>query len=263
VQGLQATDFGLSAQMSARAADQARATAALAAARADADRAAIDLKRREALAASGSVSGEELTIARNALATATANLQSAQAQVALAAANKTAATGTRNANLALIANTDLDTNPEVLAARATRDQAKVNLERTVIRAPIDGVIARRQVQVGHRAEPGKVLMMVVPVNAAYVDANFKEVQLAKVHPGQPVTLTSDLYGSKVVYHGTVTGFAGGTGAAFALVPTQNATGNWIKVVQRLPVRIALKPDELARNPLRVGLSMAADIDVKP
>src|SRR4029079_3307969 len=182
----------------------------------------------------------------------------AQAQ---AAAAREAAVGERNANLAMIANVSVDNNPEVLAARAALAQAQVDLQRTVIRAPIDGVVTRRQVQVGQRVQPGSMLMTVVPVQAVYVDANFKEAELKKVKPGQPVTLWSDLYGEGVKYHGTVQGFSGGTGAAFALVPAQNATGNWIKVVQRLPTRIALDPKELAARPLRVGLSMNVDVDV--
>lgn len=161
----------------------------------------------------------------------------------------------------MIDNTTTDTNPEVLAARAALDQARVDLERTVVRAPVDGVVSRRQVQVGQRVQQGAMLMLVVPVKDAYVDANFKEVELAKVRPGQSVTLTSDLYGEDVVYHGRVIGFSGGTGAAFALVPAQNATGNWIKVVQRLPVRIKLDPKELAKHPLRVGLSMNVDVQL--
>jgi membrane fusion protein (multidrug efflux system) len=161
----------------------------------------------------------------------------------------------------MIANTTVDTNPEVLSARATRDQARVDLDRMVLRAPFDGIVSRRQVQVGQRVQAGAMLMVVVPINATYVDANFKEVQLARVRPGQSVTLHSDLYGGDVVYHGRVVGFSGGTGAAFAVVPAQNATGNWIKVVQRLPVRITLDPKELAQHPLRVGLSMTADIHV--
>ncbi|OYW88262.1 MAG: EmrA/EmrK family multidrug efflux transporter periplasmic adaptor subunit [Sphingobium sp. 32-64-5] len=261
VRSLVATDGGLGAQVEARIADQARAEAGLTSARADLERARIDLQRREALAASGSVSGEELTIARNALSTATANLKAAEAERAQAAANRTAAMGTRNANRVLIDNTTPGTHPEVLAARAARDQAKIDLERTVIRAPIDGVVSRRQVQPGQRAQPGAVLMVVVPTHAAYVDANFKEVQLEKVRPGQSVKLTSDLYGKKVEYRGTVVGFSGGTGSAFAIVPAQNATGNWIKVVQRLPVRIRLDPKQLAEHPLQVGLSMTARIDV--
>jgi membrane fusion protein (multidrug efflux system) len=261
VRGLSATDAGLDAQIAARAAEQARAAAGLVSAQADFDKAAIDLKRREALAASGSVSGEELTQARNAQATAAANLHSAQATVTLAAANRTAAIGTRDATRVMIANTSNDTNPEVLAARATRDQARVDLDRMVVRAPFDGVISHRQVQVGQRVQAGQSMMVVVPDKSLYVDANYKEGQLAKVHPGQAVTLTSDLYGSSIVYHGRVMGLTGGTGAAFSVVPAQNATGNWIKVVQRVPVRIKLDPDELSMHPLRVGLSMTADIEV--
>jgi membrane fusion protein (multidrug efflux system) len=161
----------------------------------------------------------------------------------------------------MIANSSIGDNPEVLAARAALEQARVDLERTVLRAPIDGVVSRRQVQVGQRVQPGAMLMVVVPVQAAYVDANFKEVELKKVRPGQPVELISDLYGEEVVFHGTVAGFSGGTGAAFALVPAQNATGNWIKVVQRLPVRITLDPKQLQKHPLRVGLSMEVDVNV--
>jgi membrane fusion protein (multidrug efflux system) len=263
VRGLSATDAGLSAQIAARTAEQARAAAGLASAQADLDKATIDLKRREALAASGSVSGEELTLAHNAQATAAASLRSAQAQVMLAAANRTAAIGSRDANHDMIANATVETNPEVMAARATRDQARVDLDRMVLRAPFDGVVSHRQVQVGQRVQAGQSLMVVVPDKSLYVDANYKEGQLAKVHPGQAVTLTSDLYGSSIVYHGRVMGLTGGTGAAFAVVPAQNATGNWIKVVQRLPVRIALDREELIEHPLRVGLSMNADITVAP
>ena len=261
VQGLQATDSGLDAQIAARAADEARAQAQIAAAQADVEKARIDLQRRQELASSGAVSGDELTTARNAYNTAAASLRSAQAARAQAAATRNAAIGDRNANRALIANSTVDNNPEVLAARAALAQARVDLERTVIRAPIDGVVSKRQVQVGQRVQPGAMLMVVVPVQAAYVDANFKEVELKKVKPGQKVELRSDLYGEDVVYHGTVQGFSGGTGAAFSLVPAQNATGNWIKVVQRLPTRIALDPKELAAHPLRVGLSMNADVNV--
>ncbi|KPL66787.1 hemolysin D [Erythrobacter sp. SG61-1L] len=261
VRGIVATDSGLASQVAARGAERAQAAARLASRKADLDKARIDLERREALAASGSVSGEELTSARNAFNIASANLRSAEAEQALAAANQSAAASQQRANSALIEHSTVDTNPEVAAARARRDRAKVDLERTVIRAAVDGVVTRRQVQVGQRAQPGTVLMMIVPTQQAYVDANFKEVQLAKVRPGQPVTLHSDLYGSDVEYHGKVVGFSGGTGAAFAVVPAQNATGNWIKVVQRLPVRVALDPKELAQHPLRVGLSMNVTVDV--
>jgi len=261
VRGLVATDAGLGAQVAARAADEARANAQLAAARADLAKAKVDLQRRQALVQTGAVSGDELTAVRTAFDAAEANLRAAEAARAQAGATRAAALGSREANRALIANASVENNPEVLAARAALAQARVDLARTVIRAPIDGVVSRRQVQVGQRVQPGAPLMTVVPIQSAYVDANFKEVQLAHVRPGQAVTLTSDLYGSEVVFHGTVAGFSGGTGAAFAVVPAQNATGNWIKVVQRLPVRIRLDPKELAAHPLRVGLSMTADIHV--
>jgi membrane fusion protein (multidrug efflux system) len=150
----------------------------------------------------------------------------------------------------------------VALAQARVDKAKVDLGRTVIRSPIDGVIARREVQLGQRVQPSTPLLDVVPVSEMYVNANFKEVQLKKVRPGQSVELESDLYGHKVAFHGVIEGFNGGTGAAFALIPAQNATGNWIKVVQRLPVRIRLNPDELAAHPLRVGLSMNAKVDLR-
>jgi membrane fusion protein (multidrug efflux system) len=162
---------------------------------------------------------------------------------------------------ALIAGGDAAHNPEVLAAKAALEKAQLDLDRTIIRAPIDGVVAQNTAQIGQHVAPGAPLMSVVPVAQAYVNANFKESQLDRVRNGQPVTLTSDLYGSSVVFHGRVAGLGGGTGSAFAVIPAQNATGNWIKVVQRLPVRIALDPTELAAHPLRVGLSMYAEIKV--
>ncbi|KUO49334.1 MAG: hemolysin D [Sphingomonadales bacterium BRH_c42] len=261
VHGLVATDSGLGAQISARAADQARAEAEISAAKASLDKASVDLERRQSLVATGAVSADEVTAVRNAYNNAQASLRAAQAGRAQAAAARDAALGERNANRALIADASVDQNPEVLAARAVLAQAKVDLERTVIRAPIDGIVSRRQVQVGQRVQLGATLMIVVPVQAAYVDANFKEVELEHVRPGQKVELTSDLYGNDVVFHGEVAGFSGGTGAAFALVPAQNATGNWIKVVQRLPVRIKLDPKELQKHPLRVGLSMNVDVQI--
>ncbi|TWB11591.1 membrane fusion protein (multidrug efflux system) [Nitrospirillum amazonense] len=263
VRGYFANDGALAAQVAARDADAARAEAQLTSAQADYDRARVDLDRRRALAASGAVSGEELTSAQNAFATATANLAVAKATRAQAAANRTAAQGSQKVNTVLIADSDVATNPEVMAARARVDQAQVDLGRTTVRAPFDGVVARRQVQVGQRVKADTMLMSVVPVGEAYVDANFKEVQLAHVHPGQPVELTADLYGGGVVFHGQVAGLAGGTGSAFAVIPAQNATGNWIKVVQRVPVRVVLDPSELAVHPLRVGLSMNVTIDTAP
>jgi membrane fusion protein (multidrug efflux system) len=261
VRGLVATDSGLGAEIAARAADQARAAAQIAAARSDYDKARTDLARRQSLAETGAISGEELTSVRSAFQGAEAALRAAQAAQAQASATRSAAIGSRDANRALIAGASVDDNPEVLAARAALAQARVDLERTVIRAPIDGIVSKRQVQVGQKVQPGAMLMIIVPVQSAYVDANFKEVELAHVRPGQKATLVSDLYGSKIVYHGRVVGFSGGTGAAFALVPAQNATGNWIKVVQRLPVRIALDPSELAAHPLSVGLSMDVDVEL--
>ncbi|NCW90416.1 MAG: efflux RND transporter periplasmic adaptor subunit, partial [Rhodocyclales bacterium] len=141
-------------------------------------------------------------------------------------------------------------------------EAALNLERTTIKSPIDGVVAKRQVQLGQRVRAGTPLMVIVPLHKLHVDANFKESELEKIQVGQPVRLTSDLYGSRVVYHGVVNGFSGGTGAAFATIPAQNATGNWIKVVQRVPVRISLKPEELAENPLSVGVSMRVRVDTR-
>lgn len=262
VKSLIATDSNLSAQIAAREADGQSATARLAAAQADFERAQVDLKRRKALVESGSVSGDELTRAQNAFDAATAQLAAAKAGAAQVSANLKAATAAKQANAALIEDTTVDNHPDVAAARARLEQAKVDLSRTTIVAPVDGVIARRQVQVGQRVQAGMPLMAVVPVSEMYVDANFKEVQLTQVKVGQPVKLHADLYGKNVTYHGVVEGFSGGSGSAFAAIPAQNATGNWIKVVQRLPVRIKLDPKELEAHPLKIGLSMSAAIDTR-
>lgn len=255
-----ATSSALSAQVQARAADIASARAQLSSAEAALAKAQVDFNRRQKLAPNGAVSGDELTSATNSLTAARAALEQARAAVAQANSQRGAAAGNLAANQALIEGANVTNAPDILAAEAKVRQARLDLERTVIRAPIDGVIAGRSIQVGQRVAPGATLMQIVPVTQVYVDANFKEGQLAKVKPGQSVTLTSDLYGGDVEYHGRVVGFSGGTGAAFALIPAQNATGNWIKVVQRLPVRVALNPQELAAHPLRVGLSMTAEID---
>ena len=232
VRGYVATDRSLAAQV----------------ARADSDleRARIDIERREALAASGSVSGDEITHAKNAFETARAG--------------QAAAIASRAANAVYIADATEETNPEVALARAKRDQAAVNLQRTVIRAPVDGVIAKRTAQVGQQVQSGTPLLSVVPLAQIHVDANFKEGQLEKVRIGQKVEIQSDLYGRKAKYHGVVEGLSGGTGSTFATIPAQNATGNWIKVVQRVPVRIRIDEKELAARPLQVGLSMTATID---
>ncbi len=224
---IDSTDTRLAASQAQ--ADLARAKAQASAAAAELERATVDLRRRKALAGSGAISGDELTKVKDGWNVAKAGLEAAQASVQL--------------------------------AQARLDRAHVDLGRTIVRSPVDGIVARRQVQPGQRIQPSVPLMSVVPVQDIYVDANFKEVQLAKVRAGQPVKLVSDLYGDDVVFHGTVEGFSGGTGAAFALIPAQNATGNWIKVVQRLPVRIRLQPNELEAHPLRVGLSMTATVDL--
>ena len=261
VQQYMANDQAAGAQIQARDADLLRAKAQLASAQSDVDRTALDLKRREALSASGAVSGEELSTARNAYQTAVANLAATKAAGAQDVANKTVAQGQLASSVALTQGSSLDDNPEVAAAKAAVDVAQLNLSRTVLRAPFDGVVAQRQVQLGQRVAIGTQLMTVVPIAQVYVNANFKEVQLRKVEVGQPAELTADRYGKGVVFHGRVEGLSGGTGSAFALIPAQNATGNWIKVVQRLPVRIRLDPRELERHPLRVGLSMDVKVDV--
>ncbi|MBI1361143.1 MAG: HlyD family efflux transporter periplasmic adaptor subunit [Alphaproteobacteria bacterium] len=260
VEGYYANDTALGGQVAARKAEIASANAKLLSAQSDLDRAKTDLDRRQALVSSGAVSGDELTTAQNRFEQAKASLSAAQAARAQAQASLAAAEGSREVNTALISGSDASSNPEVLAAQARLDAAKLAEARTTLRAPVEGVISRKNVEVGQQVAVGQPLMVVVPLKSAYVDANFKEVQLDKVQPGQPVVLTSDLYGGGVKFHGTVKGFAGGTGSAFSLIPAQNASGNWIKVVQRVPVRIELDPAELAKHPLRVGLSMKATID---
>ena len=246
VEGYFASDAALAAQIRARAAE-------IDSARSDLERARTDYQRREALSDGGAVSTEDVTTAENRLRQTTAAMSSAQAQLR-------AAEGTRRATQVLIAGASVEDNPEVIAARTQLEQANLNLSRTIIRAPIDGVVAKRNVQVGQRVQIGVSLMSIVPVGQAYVNANFKEGQLERVKLGQPVELQSDLYGSSIKFRGHVAGLAGGTGSAFSVIPAQNATGNWIKVVQRLPVRIELDPNELSAHPLSVGLSMTATVD---
>jgi len=206
-----------------------------------------DLQRRLEVAEDGGVSGEELQHAHD---------QVAQLEAALAAIREDLAT-----NTAQIENTTVADHPQVLAAAAKVREAALALKRTRIVAPVDGVIARRGVQVGQRIAPGAPLMAVVPLADAWVDANFKEVQLEHMRIGQPVELHADIYGKRVRYHGKIAGLGAGSGSAFALLPAQNASGNWIKIVQRVPVRIALDPKELEAHPLRVGLSMTATVDL--
>ncbi|PXF29083.1 hemolysin D [Pokkaliibacter plantistimulans] len=261
VKSYQANDARLGDQVSSFDEEIKRLQAQLASAQADLKRASIDLQRRKALVESGAVSGDELTQVQNAYASAQANVNAAKAAVAQATASRNAAMGAQQANAVLISDASLANNPEVVLARAKRDQAQLDLDRTIIRSPVDGIVARRQVELGQRVQPSSPLLTVVPVQNMYVEANFKEIQLKQVKAGQKVELISDLYGKDVIYHGVVEGFDGGTGAAFGLIPAQNATGNWIKVVQRLPVRIALDPSELQQHPLRVGLTMTAKVDL--
>ena len=214
----------------------------------DLSRAQDDLKRRMQVAQTGAVSQEEISHARDAVRGAQAALDAAEQELA--------------SNRSLTANTTIADHPNVLAAAAKVRDSYINYARNTLPAPVTGYVAKRSVQVGQRVSPGNPLMAIVPLNAVWVDANFKEVQLKHMRIGQPVELTADLYGSSVVYHGKVIGFSAGTGSAFSLLPAQNATGNWIKVVQRLPVRIELDPKELQAHPLRIGLSMNVDVTIK-
>ena len=256
-----ASGNALEAKINARNADVGSAQAQMAVARANLQRAQVDYTRRRALAAAGAASGDELTSATNALQLARASIALANAAIAQAQATRSSAVQDRAASSALTAGTTMATAPAVLAARAKLHQAELERDRTVVRAPIDGVVAQRMVQIGQRIAVGTSAMTIVPTGQMFVDANFKEVQLGRVRAGQAVRMTSDLYGDKVEFHGRVVGLGGGTGAAFSLIPAQNATGNWIKVVQRLPVRIALDPAELRAHPLRVGLTMTATVDL--
>ena len=260
VRGEIATTEAAGATVAARDADLARAKAQTVAAESDLARSKLEYDRRDKLAATGAVSGEELTNARTTLRNAEANLAAVKAAQALAEANLKVAHAQSEAQSALTSGAGVDDNPDVKYAKANLDAAQMNYDRCVLRAPVDGIVAKRNVQVGQRVAIGTPLMSIVPINQAFVDANFKEVQLKKVRVGQTVEVEADLYGGGVKYHGTVVGVGGGTGAAFAVIPAQNATGNWIKVVQRLPVRIRLDAKDLAEHPLRVGLSVKVDID---
>ncbi|HEX4388241.1 MAG TPA: EmrA/EmrK family multidrug efflux transporter periplasmic adaptor subunit [Steroidobacteraceae bacterium] len=215
--------------------------------RADLARAQSDFNRRKDLAKTGAVSGEELGHAQDALNAARDGLLAAEKNLA--------------ASSALVGRTGVADNPDVQAAATQVERAWLALQRTSIRAPMNGYVARRAVQLGQHISPGEPLMAIVPLERLRVDANFKEVQLKHMRIGQPATVTADLYGGHVTYHGRVTGLGLGTGAAFALLPAQNATGNWIKVVQRVPVRIGLDPEELKAHPLRIGLSTRVSVSI--
>ncbi|WP_339346601.1 HlyD family efflux transporter periplasmic adaptor subunit [uncultured Sphingomonas sp.] len=220
--------------------------AAIVEAQAQLSRAQDDYARRRGAAAQGAVSGEELDHAADAVKVAAASLRLAREQ--------------RRQTQSAVQGTDVDTNPAVLAAIAAYRRAAIVRGHMRITAPIDGVVAQRTVQVGQQIAAGTPLMAIVPLDRLWVDANFRETQLKDLRIGQPATLVADTYGDDVIYHGRVVGVGAGSGNAFALLPPQNASGNWIKIVQRVPVRIALDPKELRANPLRVGLSVKATVD---
>ena len=206
-----------------------------------------DVARRSGLVASGAVSAEELAHAKSQLQAAEAALSASRGQL--------------SRNRALVDATTLARQPQVQAAAAQLRQAYLGLQRVEIVAPIDGFVAKRSVQLGQRVQPGAALMAVIPLEQAWVDANFKETQLRNMRLGQPVTLTADVYGDEVVYTGKLASLGLGTGSAFSLLPAQNASGNWIKIVQRVPVRIELDARQLQAHPLRLGMSMSVDVDV--
>ncbi|HSC81241.1 MAG TPA: HlyD family secretion protein [Chitinolyticbacter sp.] len=214
--------------------------------RSDLTRVRADYDRRVPLAAEQLVAAEDVAHAREALKNAELAVDVAHRQLEAARAG--------------IDGVDLIHHPSVLAAKSSYVQAWLTTRRNALPAPVSGYVAKRAVQVGNRVAPGTALMNIVPLDALWVDANFKESELRNIRIGQPATLVADAYGSGVEYHGKVVGLAAGTGSAFSLLPAQNATGNWIKVVQRVPVRVALQPDELAAHPLRVGLSMEVTVD---
>jgi membrane fusion protein, multidrug efflux system len=225
-----------------------RATADIQMAQTALDRAQSDLRQRQAIAGSGAITGEEVRHAQDSVRQARATLDAAEKAKAVALTQ-------------IQGSGSIEDHPAVRAAVARLRAAALALERTQIVAPASGMVSQRRVQVGGRVSPGEPLLSVVPLDRLWVDANFKEVQLDKICAGQGVTLTSDIYGASIRYHGTVEGIEAGSGAAFALLPAQNATGNWIKVVQRVPVRIRLDPKDLADHPLRVGVSMRVWVDV--
>ena len=222
-------------------------TATLAMRESDLAKAKDDLARRKQIAGTGAVSQEEISHAQTAVQAAQSALEAAKEQL--------------QGNRVLTEQTTLERHPNVLQAAAKVREAYLAYARTSLPASVTGYVAKRSVQVGQRVAPGTPLMAIVPLDQLWVDANFKEVQVRHMRVGQPVELVADVYGSSVTYHGKVVGFSAGTGSAFSLLPAQNATGNWIKVVQRLPVRVSLDPKELKDHPLRVGLSMEAKVDI--
>jgi membrane fusion protein (multidrug efflux system) len=211
-------------------------------------KAQADLARRKNLAQTGAVSSEELHHTETAVKTAQADLLAAKEKL--------------TTNRAFTENTTIENHPSVLQAAAKVHEAYLAFQRAAIPASVNGYIAKRSVQVGQRVAPGNPLMAIIPLDQVWVDANFKEGQLAHIRIGQPVKLEADIYGSKVEYRGKIVGLSAGTGGAFSLLPAQNATGNWIKVVQRVPVKVELDKEQLRAHPLRIGLSVIATVDIK-
>jgi membrane fusion protein (multidrug efflux system) len=248
--------------LSVREAEIAHARAEVERAKADEARLAAEYERRKQLFAKGFLSAETVQNAKSLLDAASAQREAAESAVAQARAGLSQAQSQLQGKQVLVDATDVENHPRVLEAAARMREAYLALARTTVVAPVTGYVAKRNVQLGQRVASGTALMSIVPADQLWVDANFKESQLADVRIGQPVTLTADLYGSRVVYRGRVVGLSPGTGAAFALLPPQNATGNWIKIVQRLPVRVALDPAQLKAHPLRIGLSMEARVDTR-
>ncbi|MDN7143016.1 efflux RND transporter periplasmic adaptor subunit [Pseudomonas sp. JQ170] len=233
VRGLYSNVDGMKAQVAARQAEQTKAQE--------------NYTRRKTLAAGGAISLEELSHARDDLASAQNALINARQQL--------------NTTTALVDDTVVSSHPEVMAAAAQLRQAYLAAARTTLVAPVTGYVAKRTVQLGQRLEPGTATMAVIPLDQLWIDANFKETQLRNMRIGQPVDIVADLYGSEVKYSGTIDSLGAGTGSAFALLPAQNATGNWIKIVQRVPVRIHINAEQLAAHPLRIGLSTQVTVDL--
>ncbi|MEX5352201.1 HlyD family efflux transporter periplasmic adaptor subunit [Pseudomonas juntendi] len=204
-------------------------------------------RRRKVLADSGAIAAEEISHARDDLSVAQSALNSARQQL--------------NTSTALVDDTVVSSHPEVMAAAADLRQAYLDRARTTLVAPVTGYVAKRTVQLGQRLQPGVATMAVIPLDQVWIDANFKETQLRDMRIGQPVEISADLYGSDVKYSGTIDSLGAGTGSAFALLPAQNATGNWIKIVQRVPVRIHINPEQLKQHPLRIGLSTVVEVDL--
>ncbi len=233
VRGLYSNVDGMKAQVNAR--------------RSDVQKAQDNFNRRRSLAAGGAISQEELSHARDDLSSAQSALNNALQQLA--------------STSALVDATVISDHPDVQVAAAQLRDAYLANARTTLIAPVTGYVAKRTVQLGQRIQPGTATMAVIPLNQLWIDANFKETQLRNMRIGQTVEIESDIYGSDIKYSGTIDSLGAGTGSAFALLPTQNATGNWIKIVQRVPVRIHINADELAKHPLRIGLSTVVDVDL--